>query len=46
MAFMFETRAVICPTAHALGLPQLQSDYQACWQNLPKNFSPSCGPSG
>jgi homogentisate 1,2-dioxygenase len=46
MAFMFETRSVICPTAHALGLPQLQPDYQACWQNLPKNFSPACGPVG
>lgn len=39
MAFMFETRAVICPTAHALSLPQLQSDYQQCWKALPKNFS-------
>jgi homogentisate 1,2-dioxygenase len=45
MAFMFETRAVICPTAHALGLPQLQADYQACWQSLPKRFSPSGAPA-
>jgi homogentisate 1,2-dioxygenase len=39
MAFMIETRALICPTAHALGLPQLQRDYPACWQTLPKQFS-------
>jgi homogentisate 1,2-dioxygenase len=39
MAFMFETRTVICPTAHALSLPQLQSDYQQCWKKLPKTFS-------
>jgi homogentisate 1,2-dioxygenase len=39
MAFMFETRAVICPTAIALGLPQLQPDYQQCWDALPKRFS-------
>jgi homogentisate 1,2-dioxygenase len=39
MAFMFETRAVICPSATALGLPQLQGDYQECWESLPKNFS-------
>jgi homogentisate 1,2-dioxygenase len=45
MAFMIETRAVIRPTAHALGLPQLQRDYQACWQTLPKNFSPPGGPA-
>jgi homogentisate 1,2-dioxygenase len=39
MAFMFETRAVICPTAAALALPQLQESYQACWDSLPKEFS-------
>jgi homogentisate 1,2-dioxygenase len=39
MAFMFETKAVICPTALALGLPQLQPDYQQCWHGLPKYFS-------
>jgi homogentisate 1,2-dioxygenase len=38
MAFMFETRAVICPTARALALPQLQGDYQQCWNALPKRF--------
>jgi homogentisate 1,2-dioxygenase len=39
MAFMFETRSVICPTAAALALPQLQPDYQQCWQTLGKRFS-------
>ena len=38
MAFMVETRAIICPTAAALALPQLQGDYQQCWQGLPKRF--------
>jgi homogentisate 1,2-dioxygenase len=38
MAFMFETRAVICPTAGALALPQLQGDYSQCWRTLPRNF--------
>ena len=40
MAFMFETRSVICPTAAALALPQLQNDYAKCWSTLPKFFSP------
>jgi homogentisate 1,2-dioxygenase len=39
MAFMFETRAVICPTATALALPQLQPDYPGCWATLPKRFT-------
>ena len=30
MAFMFETRSVICPTPVALALPQLQGDYAKC----------------
>jgi homogentisate 1,2-dioxygenase len=40
MAFMFETRHVICPTATALALPTLQADYTECWRGLKKNFSP------
>ena len=40
MAFMIETRALICPTAHALGLPQRQLDYPRCWQSLQRHFSP------
>jgi homogentisate 1,2-dioxygenase len=39
MAFMFETRSVICPTPAALALPQLQDDYAKCWSTLPKYFS-------
>jgi homogentisate 1,2-dioxygenase len=38
MAFMFETRAVIRPTRQALESPQLQRDYQDCWQGLRKHF--------
>jgi homogentisate 1,2-dioxygenase len=40
MAFMFETRAVIRPTAQALAAPELQKDYWRCWQGLKKNFKP------
>jgi homogentisate 1,2-dioxygenase len=40
MAFMFETRCVLRPTAQALQLPQLQHDYYRCWQDLKKNFTP------
>ena len=39
MAFMFETRAVIRPSANALSSPQLQRDYQDCWKGLRKHFS-------
>jgi homogentisate 1,2-dioxygenase len=38
MAFMFETRSVIRPTEAALAWPELQSDYDACWQGLRKHF--------
>jgi homogentisate 1,2-dioxygenase len=41
MAFMFETRTVICPTDAALALPQLQSDYARCWHSLKRRFTPS-----
>ena len=41
MAFMFETRAVLRPTAQALALPELQADYWRCWQGLPKHFDPA-----
>jgi homogentisate 1,2-dioxygenase len=40
MAFMFETKQVICPTAQALASAQLQADYYACWSGLKKNFNP------
>ncbi len=41
MAFMFETRTVIRPTALATQSPQLQSDYWRCWSGLLKQFNPS-----
>ncbi|AOH36096.1 homogentisate 1,2-dioxygenase [Luteimonas sp. JM171] len=43
MAFMFETRAVLRPTAQALDAAHRQRDYQACWAGLRKNFA-STGP--
>jgi homogentisate 1,2-dioxygenase len=46
MAFMFETRAVICPTPRALALPQRQRDYAGCWRGLPARFSAQHAPSG
>jgi homogentisate 1,2-dioxygenase len=38
MAFMFETRNVIAPTAYALATPQLQRNYADCWAGIRKNF--------
>jgi homogentisate 1,2-dioxygenase len=38
MAFMFETRQVIRPTAQALAAAHRQRDYQDCWQGLGKHF--------
>lgn len=43
MAFMFETRKVICPTRQAMSSPQLQSDYYQCWQGIARHFDPSLG---
>src|SRR5579859_2751534 len=40
MAFMFEARWVLQPTAFALETPALQADYDSCWQGFPKNFRP------
>ncbi len=40
MAFMFESRYVIQPTRGALESPQLQADYDECWSDLRKNFTP------
>ena len=45
MAIMFETRAVIRPTAQALEAPQLQHDYAACWAGLGKHFRPPPAPT-
>ncbi|OWQ63803.1 homogentisate 1,2-dioxygenase [Stenotrophomonas maltophilia] len=41
MAFMFETRAVIRPTAQALAAGHRQGDYQQCWNGLRNNFRSS-----
>ncbi len=38
MAFMFETRAVIRPTAQALEAAHRQRDYQRCWAGLQRHF--------
>jgi homogentisate 1,2-dioxygenase len=38
MAFMFETRAVIRPTAQAMDAAHRQRDYQDCWAGLKKQF--------
>lgn len=40
MAFMFETRAVLRPTAQAMEAAHRQRDYQACWAGLKKHFVP------
>jgi homogentisate 1,2-dioxygenase len=39
LAFMFETSAVLVPTAHALNSPALQSDYDAAWRGFAKHFT-------
>jgi homogentisate 1,2-dioxygenase len=39
MAFMFETRAVLRPTAQAVAAAHRQTDYQACWAGLKKHFT-------
>lgn len=41
MAFMFESRAVLRPSAQALAAPHRQRDYVACWQGLKKHFDPT-----
>ncbi len=40
MAFMFESRAVIRPTAQALAAGHRQRDYQQCWAGLQRHFKP------
>ena len=39
MAFMFETRHMLRPTAQALASPQRQADYDQCWSGLQKKFT-------
>ncbi|MFC4726756.1 homogentisate 1,2-dioxygenase [Coralloluteibacterium thermophilus] len=41
MAFMFETRGVLCPTAQAMDAPERQADYFECWQGLRRHFDPA-----
>lgn len=41
MAFMFETRQVLCPSVHALASPQLQGGYHDCWNGIRKHFRPT-----
>jgi homogentisate 1,2-dioxygenase len=41
MAFMFETRWVLAPTAQAAESAQRQHEYYRCWQGLAKHFDPS-----
>lgn len=38
MAFMFETRNVLIPTAQALASPLRQGNYQDCWAGIGKHF--------
>lgn len=40
LAFMFESRYVFAPTAHALTTDLLQTDYLACWNGLKSHFNP------
>lgn len=39
MAFMFETRCLLRPTAQALSSPHRQHGYAQCWQGLQKHFN-------
>ncbi len=41
MAFMFESRWLLCPSAQALDAGHRQRDYQQCWQGLKRHFDPS-----
>ena len=38
LAFMFETCQLLRGTDFAMGCPQLQADYDACWNGLEKGF--------
>ena len=38
LAFMFETRWVLHPTARSLAAPGLQAGYHDCWRGLQKRF--------
>ena len=38
LAFMFETRLAVAPTAFALATPALQPDYDSCWAGFERRF--------
>jgi homogentisate 1,2-dioxygenase len=40
LAFMFETRHILRPSAAALALPSLQTSYQDSWLGLQNHFTP------
>ncbi len=40
LAFMFESRCVLRPTAHALSTPELDRDYDAAWSGFTKASLP------
>ena len=40
MAFMFESRWLICPSEQAMASPQRQRDYPSCWSGLARQFHP------
>jgi homogentisate 1,2-dioxygenase len=40
LAFMFESRNVLRPTAFAMRTPLLQADYDLCWRDFPKAALP------
>lgn len=44
MAFMFESRSVIRPTAWAMKTPLLQLDYDTCWSGFKKGAPPAPKP--
>jgi len=39
LAFMFESRYLLKPSAWAMGSPQRQHDYAQCWQGLDSRFT-------
>lgn len=39
MAFMFETSKVLRPSLYALQCPQLQRDYDDCWNGIARTFN-------
>lgn len=41
LAFMFETSLMLKVTPWALGAAHRDTDYQRCWQQLPRVFDPS-----